>query len=433
MQMNTHVPGLKTYQGAPARHVPYEMQLMRSVMSCLLWEKEFYESGETIADRIKKLVPLCKPEEVAIIAEAARSEMHLRHMPLFLVREMARHPKHKGLVSATLPKVIQRADELAEFVSIYWKDGKQPLSGQVKKGLAKSFTKFNEFQLAKYNRDKSVKLRDVLFLCHAKANSDEQQAVWKKLVDGTLATPDTWEVELSASTDKKASWLRLLYDGKLGAMAYLRNLRNMRQAGVPDEIIRAGLEELKADKVLPFRYISAARHNPQFEPELEALMFKSTEAKPKIGGKTIIMVDVSGSMSSANVSGKSEITRLDAACGLAMLARETFTTGSIVSFSDAVVDIGASRRGFALRDAIVGSQLHSGTALGMSLQSVVGDYERMIVITDEQAADVVPQPKWPKSYVINVASAKNGVGYGKWVHIDGWSESVLDYIREYER
>lgn len=35
--------------------------------------------------------------------------------------------------------------------------------------------------------------------------------------------------------------------------------------------------------------------------------------------------------------------------------------------------------------------------------------------------------------MINVASARNGVGYGKWVHIDGWSEAVVEYIREAER
>ena len=35
-------------------------------------------------------------------------------------------------------------------------------------------------------------------------------------------------------------------------------------------------------------------------------------------------------------------------------------------------------------------------------------------------------------YVINVASYKNGVGYGKWTHIDGWSEAVIEYIRALE-
>jgi 60 kDa SS-A/Ro ribonucleoprotein len=39
----------------------------------------------------------------------------------------------------------------------------------------------------------------------------------------------------------------------------------------------------------------------------------------------------------------------------------------------------------------------------------------------------VPAPRG-KGYVINLASYKNGVGYGKWAHIDGWSESVVEYI-----
>ena len=34
--------------------------------------------------------------------------------------------------------------------------------------------------------------------------------------------------------------------------------------------------------------------------------------------------------------------------------------------------------------------------------------------------------------MINVASNKNGVGYGKWTHIDGFSESMLTFMKEFE-
>ena len=54
-------------------------------------------------------------------------------------------------------------------------------------------------------------------------------------------------------------------------------------------------------------------------------------------------------------------------------------------------------------------------------------YDRIIVITDEQSHDRIVVPRG-KGYVINVASARNGVGYGPWTHIDGWSEAVVDYI-----
>ena len=71
------------------------------------------------------------------------------------------------------------------------------------------------------------------------------------------------------------------------------------------------------------------------------------------------------------------------------------------------------RRGFGLRDAIVGSQPHGGTYLGQAIKTLNQNvkYDRLIVITDEQSADRVPDSKANKSYMINVASNKNGVGY----------------------
>jgi len=35
--------------------------------------------------------------------------------------------------------------------------------------------------------------------------------------------------------------------------------------------------------------------------------------------------------------------------------------------------------------------------------------------------------------MINVASNKNGVGYGPWARIDGWSEAIVEYIRTLEQ
>jgi 60 kDa SS-A/Ro ribonucleoprotein len=203
LNLNTTARAPRTHEGAPARSVTAELQLRRSVLCCMLWENEFYESGVAIAERIASLVPKVDAETVAALAVEAREKMKLRHAPLLLVREMARLQTHRHLVADTLARVIQRADELAEFVSIYWKDGKQPLSAQVKKGLALAFAKFDEYALAKYNRDGQVKLRDVLFLCHAKPSGEAQAALWKRLAEGELATPDTWEVRLSAGAEKR--------------------------------------------------------------------------------------------------------------------------------------------------------------------------------------------------------------------------------------
>lgn len=432
----TNVPRQKitTHEGGSAKHINPELALRRSVMSCLLWESEFYEDGMEIAERIAELIPRVDPMKVYNIAVAAREESKLRHVPLLIAREMARLPKHKKLVAATLDRIIQRADELSEFLSIYWKDKRQPLSAQVKKGLALAFRKFNEYELAKYNREGSVKLRDVLFLCHAKPKDAGQEALWKRLVNNELAVPDTWEVSLSSKDElsKKDKWERLLQEKKLGALALLRNLRNMTQEKVDEKLIRAGLLNLKPGRTFPFRFIAAARYAPEFEPELERAMFKEIEGQEKLSGKTILLVDVSGSMND-RLSSKSEMTRMDAACGLAVLAREVCENAVIVAFSDVAINVPA-RRGFALRDAIIHSQPHSGTYLGHALEAArkFTTADRIIVITDEQAHDTVHGPIGT-GYLINVASAKNGVGYGDWTHIDGWSESVLKYIQEVER
>jgi hypothetical protein len=118
--------GPRTHEGAPARHIAPELQLRRSVLACLLWEKQFYEDGVEIAGRVAELVPKVAAEKVAALAVEARAQMKLRHAPLLLVREMARHKTHRGLVADTLANVIQRADELAEFVAIYWKGRARP-------------------------------------------------------------------------------------------------------------------------------------------------------------------------------------------------------------------------------------------------------------------------------------------------------------------
>jgi len=428
---NTPKP-IRTHEGAVAKRIKPLEELRRSVMACMLWENSFYESGVTIADRIKDLVAKVSGKEAMEIAIEARENMKLRHTPLYIARLMAQNPKQREYVADTLSRIIQRADELSEFLSIYWKEGKCPIANQVKKGLATAFTKFDEYALAKYNRDGAVKLKDVLFMVHARPNSKAQEDLWKRLVNDELKTPDTWEVELSASKDKKASWTRLLNEKKLGALALLRNLRNMEQAGVNEKLIRESLVNMKTDRVLPFRFISAARNAPKYEAELEESMLKSLDKHEKLSGKTIILVDISVSMHS-KVSGKSDISRLDAACGVAMLLREICSTVEVHSFSYETKLV-PSRRGFALAEAISKSQKHQGTYLGESVKKMnLRSGDRLIVITDEQSADRVPDPVFDKAYMINVASYRNGVGYGKWTHVDGWSESVVDYIIALEK
>src|SRR6478735_5160550 len=123
MKTNTPVksPKITTHEGGRAVKINAEKMLRRSLMSCLLWENEFYEDGKTIADRLAELVPQVDPAKVAAMAIEAREQMKLRHAPLYIVREMARYNSYKPFVAETLGRVIQRADEVAEFLAMYWK------------------------------------------------------------------------------------------------------------------------------------------------------------------------------------------------------------------------------------------------------------------------------------------------------------------------
>src|SRR5579859_7495098 len=106
MRINTKRASLVTHEGASARHLDVLAQLRRSVLSCLLWESEFYEDGAEIGKRIADLTARCLPEDVAALAIEAREQMHLRHVPLLVLRELARHPLIKDR-----PQLVSRSEE----------------------------------------------------------------------------------------------------------------------------------------------------------------------------------------------------------------------------------------------------------------------------------------------------------------------------------
>lgn len=437
MQSNTRRAPVRAFTAEGSRayaHMTPIQALRRSVLACLLFEGEFYEDGQTIADRIQKLVVDVPEQHVNALAIEARSEHNLRHVPLLLCDALA---KNNRLDGDTLAQVIQRADELSEFVALYWRNGKTPLAKQVKVGLRKAFQKFDAYQLAKYDRERAVRLRDVLFLIHAKPKDEAQALIWKQLVDGTLPSADTWENALSTGGDKREEFTRLLQEGKLGYMALLRNLRNMTDAGVDETLIRNAILARKggAERVLPFRYVAAARACPRLEPFIDQALCESIAGSPVLPGRTAVLVDVSPSMD-AKLSERSDLSRMDAACALASMIHGDVR---MFSFSNEVVEV-PPRRGMAGVDALKRSQPHNGTRLfhAIDLVNKAVQYDRLIVITDEQDTDghygqvrTCPDPKGI-GYMVNVASNKNGVGYGKWTHIDGFSESVLRWIAAVE-
>lgn len=435
-----NVPSARTHEGAPAVVSSPAKELRRSIMACMLFEGQFYESGVDHAARVSDLCKRVSFEDLAQTAIDAREKFKLRHVPLLLVREAIRH--HNGRkVGDLIARVIQRPDELGELMALYRKDGKgEP--AQLKIGLARAFKKFSPYQLAKYDRSNvDFRLRDVLFLSHVRPRDEAQAVVFKSLVDNTLQAPDTWEVALSQGGQvtnmdqaafKKLTFERLMVENKLGALALLRNLRGMLEAGVSEDKIRAALEIMNAERVLPFRFISAARAAPRLEDALELAMFRCMAQIPKLGGKTALLIDHSQSME-RKVSEQSEISRFDAAAALAVILRELADRCRVFTFSDFCVEV-PPRRGFAMIQAVKEVVNPKATLLGKAVRYVYSEFpecDRIIVVTDEQSEDRPPHPQGT-GYIVNVGGYQNGIAYGPWVSIDGWSEAVIEYIRESE-
>lgn len=340
------------HEGALAYRLTPEMELYAAIATTFMGDIS-YESADSRLQRVRSLLPRVSPVFIAKLAVYARSEMNLRTAPLILATELARLHKGDNLVSKTVEKIIQRPDEIMEMLACYQAINERKgvkklnsLSKQLQKGLAASFNHFDEYQFAKYNRSAEVKLKDALFLVHPKAATESQQLLFNKIVNDELATPYTWETELSELGKQKfeskeqkqlavkAKWEELVDSGKLGYMALLRNLRNMLEAGVGKqhiEKIAAVLADEQAvlkSRQLPFRFLSAYRELKSVQngytgyimEALERAIIASVENLQGFDADTrvVIACDVSGSMQTA-VSAKSSVLLYDIGLLMGML------------------------------------------------------------------------------------------------------------------
>lgn len=469
-------PELFTNGGAIADVITPKQQLRRVVMSTMLWEPNAYESGAEVAKNIQTTVKLVPPSYAMKVAVEAKDKMYLRHVPLWVAANMATlspgnlknqsdyHPDWNqtgvtsSLIEETIFNTIQRPDEIGEFISLYQTiHGKKvPLAASVKRGISRAFNKFDAYQLGKWNQDSAkVKLRDALRMVHPKPDNLIQSDLFKKIMEGTLEVPDTWEKQLSTGKNKKDVFEDLLKTKKLGGLATLRNLRNMISAGVDLNLIKERLENGTFKKVLPFTFITAYNilnsYCPQLIPSLEKAMYKSLKDIEKLPGKTALVVDLSGSMGS-RLSGNSELSGYDSAIALSMLAKEVCE--EVVIFATAGSDSRGTHStalvndlsGFKLLNEIQRQRMKLGgggiflvQCLDWIQQNHKDQYSRVIVFTDEQDTDRKANPaNAPKlgieNYIVNISSNRNGIGYKNgWNHIDGFSERIFDYITESEK
>lgn len=337
------------HMGATAYKMTSEVELYSTVVTCMV-DDSYYETCADRLSRIKNLIARCDPEFVARLAVYACTRMNLRSVPVILAVELARLHSGNDLVKRTVSGVVKRADEIKEILAYYQlansRNGAKKLnrlSKQLQKGLAEAFNRFDEYQFAKYNTAAEVSLRDALFLVHPKAKDQDQQVIFDRMASGTLATPYTWETELSElgkttfaneaerARAVSAKWEELLASGRMGYMAVLRNLRNIltkssdTALGMAIDII-TDEARIRKSRQMPFRYLSAfleveklSKETTAFESDKEKIR-KATNALqkalitacdniPVCEGKTAILSDNSGSMF-GDTGGKSLVSAM---------------------------------------------------------------------------------------------------------------------------
>lgn len=324
----------ENYMGEKAFVVPDKLGLIGLLLTSFV-QDSYYEKESDTLKRFEEYVKNIKDKKfVAKAGIFARTEFGMRSITHVLSVLLAKHVKNETWTKHYFDKVVYRVDDITEILSYYCKLYGRPIPNAMRKGLAKSFDKFDEYQLAKYRgENKEFSLIDAVNLLHPTPVQKNQEAL-EKLMKGTLKSTDTWESKLTQAGQKakseeekeelkKEAWEDLIKSKKLGLFAALRNLRNIliQAPEILDEALNILTNEqaIKKSLVLPFRFLTAYKEFDKTTASLEdrKVIFESEKSNnnikkiktalnkaielsinnlPQLDGKVAILSDNSGSM-----------------------------------------------------------------------------------------------------------------------------------------
>lgn len=454
-------PSIKTVNNEG--HVAYSMsnksKLVTQVLTSFFNEKKFYgDNSKEMMELIPKVIKE-NPQFVSNLAVFARREFNMRSVAHVLTAFLAHEIEGKPYVKSTVKGVALRGDDITEIMAFYLSTWGKPIPNSLKNGIGEVMQTLDEYSLTKYKGSgKEVKMRDLLCLCRPKPLNKEQEALWKRCLEGKLETPYTWETELSAKGNTKEVWEELIASHKVGYMAMLRNLRNIINAG-PDNLDEAlnyirNPEAVRKSKQLPFRFLNAYRSlnglaSSKVFDTLEDAIDISVENLPKIPGRTIIAMDTSGSMSSC-ISSKSDVKCCDISVLLGLIANRICDDSIVYTFNHNIKRMDISRRGGLIENTIRYARPSGGTDMRLPFQAMIDGKikaDRIIILSDNECNG----GGWwngPSRAIQSYADQyRRMTGNDIWVHaidlqgygtqqfhgkhtniIAGWSEKVFDFI-----
>ncbi|MFF4544485.1 TROVE domain-containing protein [Streptomyces sp. NPDC001406] len=466
---------LRTYEGGRGHERDARSELFLLAVSHFLADT-FYENAKDREDRFARLVrdlAVTDPSWTVGLLGWLRGEGNIRTAAIVGAAEYVKARLDTGATEGpsnrqVIASVLRRPDEPGELLAYWTATYGRTVPKPVKRGIADAVRRlYHGKSLLKYDTaSKGYRFGDVLNLVHAAPDPDKpwQGELFQYALDrrhnpdtavppasnrvltahrelmavpvgerrAVVTAPDgaerlaaagiTWEALagwLQGPMDK-AAWEAVI--PSMGAMALVRNLRNFDEAGVSDEVaarVAAKISdpaEVARSRQYPFRYLAAYQHAPslRWAYPLEQALGHSLANVPALPGRTLVLVDRSGSMW-ARLSDRSELNRADAAA--------IFGTALAVRAVDAdLVEFGTTSRRltFDKGESVLKILGRFGDLGGTDTTSAIRAHyrgqDRVLIVTDEQYAYNVygdPTEQVPAGvpvYTWNLAGYRAGHG-----------------------
>jgi len=438
-----------------------------------LWDTQFYgDFTGAIGVKAVDLINHGQKEFVAKLACYARNELNMRSISHVLAALVCFDGG--DIVRPMLRKVCVRPDDILEIAALVLsvKDNRH-IPNAFKRGVADVLNKQTLYGVRKYQaKGKAVTWKDLLRITHATPVDTKRAELFKAIVNDNVPAIETWETMLSANGNNAETWNRLIADDALPYMACLRNLRNMVNAGADIKPVLekiADPEQVRNSRQFPYRFWSAYREvkDPAVRAALAAAFNASIANVPVLPGRTLIGVDVSGSMS-CGVSTNSKISCKDIAELFGAMSGKVCADADVVYFSapgsgwygrgrggaDSLrgwtmrhYGAGANVLQTASEDHFVGS---GGTDISLVIDAALADdgvpYDRIVIFTDDMTNFGMPdaQAKFDRYlkernpscwlHSVDLASAGTQTFKGKQVnYLAGWDDSMWSFMLQAER
>lgn len=444
-------------------HAAYSMgdkeKLVSMVLTTFFNEQKFYGDNSKELVELAESIAQTDPHFVANLAVYARKEMHLRSVSHVLTCIVAHTVASKPFIRYTVDGVMERADDMTEIMACYISMYGKPIPNGLKKAIGDAMNCASEFAFSKYNTPgKAVSFKDLLRICHPKPVTDKASKVFNEILTDTLPVAKRWETELSARGNNKEVWEDLIEENRLGYMAALRNLRNIINAR-PDNIDKvysklSNKDEVLKSKQLPFRFLSTYKTLPvgatsRVVDVLEDACEYSIANLPKIPGKTVIAIDVSGSMTWARISNKSSVTCAEIAVLLGLMASKLCEESIVYTFNTEIKQMNVSHRSGILQTACDCKMFGGGTNLRLPIREMInnGIYADRLIMLSDNEINQGWYCGWKEMCQSLADEYRRKVNPDLWVHaidlqgygtqqfigdktdiIAGWSERVLEFI-----